>query len=196
MTEYEIRKLSLSNSRANRRKLKAAIQKAAKTAKRKIRTLEKYQKKVGETRGHSFALDKLESSLKSIGSKGVSDLSSRQNAQLARQLSIIQAFNESTTSTVKGIKEQEKLLKRSLESEGIKVPRGKNWDKMLEIFASDAFKEFEGFGSYTRFQIAYEAVQSDVTAEELDKLMEEYRKGGETLDNLWEKYAGFNPFTL
>lgn len=196
MTEYEIRKLSLSNSRANRRKLKSAIQKAAKTAERKVRTLEKYKKKVGEARGRSFALDKLESGLKSIGSKGIGDLSSRQNSQLARQLSILQAFNESTTSTVKGLKEQEKLLRRSLESQGIKAPRGEKWDRMLEIFASDAFKEFEEYGSYTRFQIAYEAVQSNVTAEELDKMMEEYRTGADTLDNLWDKYAGFNPFTI
>lgn len=197
MTSYRLRKLALSNSRANRKELTNEIKKQAKIAKKRIESLTRYSQKVGEIRAHSFALDKLEGSLESLNLSidTLGSLKSRQNSQLARQLDVLQEFNRSMTSTPSGIKKQEKLLRANIRASGITVARGSNWERMVEIFSSDAFKEFETFGSTRRFAIAYEAAKRKVTDEDLEKIMEDYRKGM-TINEAWKNTAGFKPLLL
>lgn len=197
MTSYRIRKLALSNSRANRKELANEIRKQAKIAQKRLSSLQRYRQKVGEVRGHSFALDKLEGSLESLdlSLQNLGSLKSRQNAQLARQLDVLQEFNRSMTSTPSGIKKQEKLLRANIRASGITVARGSNWERMVEIFASDAFKEFETFGSPRRFAIAYEAAKRKVTDADLEKIMEDYRNGM-TINEAWKNTAGFKPLLL
>lgn len=197
MTKYHLRQLSLTNSRKNRKELVKEINKQAKIAKRRIEALKKYESKVGAVRAQSFALDKLTGSLNSLdltlsklGSK-----KSRQNAQLARQLDALQTFNQSVTSTPTGIKRQEKLLKANIRGAGLKVARGSNWERMVEIFSSEAFKEFETFGSSRRFAIAYESAKRKVSDEDLEKIMQDYKEG-KTINEAWNDTAGFKPLLL
>lgn len=191
----KLRKLSKTNSRSNRKILVEAIRKEAQEASKRINNLSKYSQKVGPTRAHSFALDRLEGDLKSLGIKTPGSLSSKQNSTLAKQLDALQSFNRSVTSTPKGIKAQEKLLKQNMRSIGAVVPRGENWDRMLEIFSSEAFAEFESFGSPRRFAIAYEAAKRGITNEDLERIQSEY-KAGKKLDEAWNDVAGFRPLLI
>lgn len=191
----QLRKLSKTNSRSNRKILVEAIRKEAQEASKRINNLSKYSQKVGPTRAHSFALDRLEGDLKSLGIKTPGSLSSKQNSTLAKQLDALQSFNRSVTSTPKGIKAQEKLLKQNMRSIGAVVPRGENWDRMLEIFSSEAFAEFESFGSSRRFAIAYEAAKRGITNEDLERIQSEY-KAGKKLDEAWNDVAGFRPLLI
>ena len=191
----QLRKLSKTNSRSNRKILVEAIRKEAQEASKRIKNLGKYSQKVGSTRAHSFALDRLEGDLKSLGIKTPGSLSSKQNSTLAKQLDALQSFNRSVTSTPKGIKAQEKLLKQNMRSIGAVVPRGENWDRMLEIFSSEAFAEFESFGSPRRFAIAYEAAKRGITNEDLERIQADY-KAGKKLDEAWNDVAGFRPLLI
>lgn len=191
----QLRKLSKTNSRSNRKILVEAIRKEAQEASKRIKNLGKYSQKVGSTRAHSFALDRLEGDLKSLGIKTPGSLSSKQNSTLAKQLDALQSFNRSVTSTPKGIKAQEKLLKQNMRSIGALVPRGENWDRMLEIFSSEAFAEFESFGSPRRFAIAYEAAKRGITNEDLERIQADY-KAGKKLDEAWNDVAGFRPLLI
>ena len=191
----QLRKLSKTNSRSNRKILVEAIRKEAQEASKRIKNLGKYSQKVGSTRAHSFALDRLEGDLKSLGIKTPGSLSSKQNSTLAKQLDALQSFNRSVTSTPKGIKAQEQLLKQNMRSIGAVVPRGENWDRMLEIFSSEAFAEFESFGSSRRFAIAYEAAKRNITNEDLERIQSEY-KAGKKLDEAWNDVAGFRPLLI
>lgn len=197
MTDYQLRKLASSNTRANRKQLVAEIKKQANITQKRVASLQRYEEKVGPIRAHSFALDKLQGSLKSLGitTSTTGSLKSRQNSTLARQLSALQEFNRSMTSTPTGIRKQESILRSNLKSAGFSVPRGKNWDRMVEIFSSEAFKEFETFGSGRRFAIATEATKRKVTDEDLDKIMQMYREGL-SLDEAWYKQAKFKPLLL
>lgn len=205
MTNYQIKRLSLTDNAKNRALLLDEIQRQSKIAKSKIAKLEAYKKRTSEVRAHSFARDKLEGDLKSLSLSESTFGTTSENAttaELARQLTAIQAFNQSTTSTVSGIKEQQSNLRRVLRDAGLPVPRGRNWDLLLEVFSSEAFTEFETWGSSRRFAIALEAVKRKVTEEALNKIMEDYKKSRKqegkraTLDNLWEEHAGFNPFLM
>lgn len=195
ISDYQLRKLASRNSRANRRTLTAAIKKEAAKAEKRIAKLRAYQTKVGEIRGHSYALDRLEGAMKSLDIRRLNSLKSRQNSSLARQLSALQEFNTSVTSTPTGIRRQERLLRKNIKEAGLSVARGENWNRMIEIFSSEAFAEFETFGSPRRFAIAYEAAKRKVTDEDLEKIMDDYRKGA-SLDKAWYDTAGFKPLLL
>lgn len=197
MTKYRLKQLSTNNSRKNRKELVNEIKKVAKITTERITKLKEYESKVGPVKAHSFALDKLTGALQSLDLtlENPGSLKSRQNSSLARQIDILQTFNKSMTSTPQGIKKQEKLLRQNIKSAGITVPRGENWNRMLEIFSSDAFSEFETFGSPRRFAIAYEAAKRKVTDSDLDKIMKDYREGM-SLDEAWYNTAGFSPLLL
>lgn len=190
-----LRTLAKTNSRANRSELVENIKREAAITRQRILDLKRYETKVGSARAHSFALDRLLGDLESLGVSKVGDLSSKQNADLAKQLSALQDFNRSITSTPKGIKAQEKLLKKNMKSIGATIPRGENWDRMVEIFTSEAFAEFESFGSSRRFAIAYEAARRKITYEDLERIQEEY-KAGKKLDEAWNDVAGFRPLLI
>lgn len=202
MTTYELKKLARNDTQENRAKLRKQIAKAGATAEKKIERLKNYEQKAGSARAHSFALDKLKGDMESLGIKKPTESAGETTADLARQLSAIQSFNEAKTSTIGGIKEQESNLRRVLRDADIAIPRGKNWDLLLEVFSSEAFAEFETWGSERRFKIATMAVKKGVTAETLNTIMEEYRKGRQsegkraTLDTLWKEHVGFNPFLV
>lgn len=205
MTNYQIKRLSLTDSAKNRALLADEIERQSKIAKSKIAKLEAYKNRTSEVRAHSFARDKLAGGLKSLSlTESTIDTVSENatTAELARQLTTIQAFNQSDTSNVSGIEAQQRNLRRVLRFAGLPVPRGRNWDLLLEVFSSEAFEEFQTWGSPRRFAIALEAVKRKVTKEALDTIMEEYKKSRTqegkraTLDNLWEEHAGFNPFLM
>lgn len=202
MTNYKLKKLSYHDTSETRAELKTYISKIGRTAQKKLDKLDAYASKTSDIRAHSFAREKLEGDLESLGlttdALEPSTLGNLTSAELARLASAIQAFNQSTTSTVTGIKEQQTNLRRVLREADIAVPRGENWDKLLEVFSSEAFSEFETWSSGRRFKIATQAVKAGIGQEELDALMEEYRKNkaNATLDVLWDKWVGFNPFLV
>lgn len=202
MTNYKLKKLSYHDTPETRAELKTYIAKIGKTAQKKLDKLDEYASKASEVRAHSFAREKLEGALESLDlttdALDPSTLDGLTAAELARLASAIQAFNQSETSSVTGIKKQQSNLRRVLRDAGIAVPRGENWDKLLEVFSSEAFSEFETWSSGRRFKIATQAVKAGIGKEELDALMEEYRenKDNATLDVLWDKWVGFNPFLV
>lgn len=195
LSYQQLRRLARVNSRRNRAVLVGEILDQAHIAKQRLKALDAYEAKVGTARAHSFARDRLEGDMKSLGLGRIGDLSSRSNESLAKQLSALQSFNQSITSTPKGIRVQEKLLRKNMKSAGVTVPRGENWDRMLEIFSSEAFAEFESFGSSRRFKIAYEAARRKITDEDLEKIQEDY-KAGKKLDEAWNDVAGFRPLLI
>lgn len=195
LSYQQLRSLARVNSRRNRAVLVGEILDEAAITKQRLKELDAYESKVGTARAHSFARDRLEGDMKSLGLRLIGDLSSRSNESLAKQLSALQSFNQSITSTPKGIRAQEKLLRKNMKSAGVAVPRGDNWDRMVEIFSSEAFAEFESFGSSRRFKIAYEAARRKITDEDLEKIQEDY-KAGKKLDEAWNDVAGFRPLLI
>lgn len=194
MTDQTIRRLARKGTPEAKAELKRQAVKEASKASRKMKKLKEYEKRVGKTRAHSFARDIFEASSESIGVDNIY-IPSDDTETLAKQLAALTSFNESVTSTISGVKEQELELKRRLKEKGLKVPRGKNWERLVEIFSSDAMRDLEDFSSDRRFKTVIALVDAKVTMDKLESLWADYEKGT-LIDNAWEQWTGINPFLL
>lgn len=194
MTDQTIRRLARKGTPEAKAELKRQTVKEASKASRKMKKLKEYEKRVGKARSHSYARDIFEAASDSIGVDSIYTPSDDTEI-LAKQLAALTAFNESVTSTISGVKEQELQLKRRLKEKGLKIPRGKNWERLVEIFSSDAMKDLEDFSSDRRFKTVIALVDAKITMDKLEGLWTDYEKGT-LIDNAWEQWTGINPFLL